>query len=624
MLLGAVYGIFAMLLLLAGEAILEEQYSGRFIPWTQLLILYCAIGAVAGIITGHFFASRQRFAAPTVLALMITAIGAFLLHRETLISPFSSDGFSFYLQILTVSFLIWILAWLLNCTFVDNAGRGGRIIVCAMAPALPTFARGFEEAIRMEGKFSSVINHFSQWPALILPLGQAMLVVLLAWFFRRRRISEAIAPAALLIAAVAAHIHPSLPNHVDVVAPQVDRLNVVILVCDSLRADRTGIEGYVRNTTPALNSLAESSTVYHRAISSHTFTAVSVTSILTGLSPVEHKLVTLDAVDPHPEQSLPGRLRSLGYKTGGWMWEEYYEAGGLTKTAFDEFSRGSWEMRDSSFLEGHPDRWVFGYLTASLFGWTRQTGFRVKGEYNRLQANQIYDFIKRAKNQNQPFFVYAHDLRLHMPSTASPKKGRLWSKTASPRDVQHFWSVWGEWKPNTLPQGELLDVLNAFRNRYDDAARSFDDFLDEFRIFLREEGLDTRTLIIVTADHGEPLGDENIVVRMPDQITRGLVWVPLVLYDPRHSVRRDDTAPISSAEIAGLIYEKLNLSNDRVRPALAMGGVQGEEYVTDGRYIIRQTSGLGPWIAFPGEALPPPPLTAMRLQKALADCKEKW
>src|SRR5690606_32371966 len=57
--------------------------------------------------------------------------------------------------------------------------------------------------------------------------------------------------------------------------------NVVLVLADTTRADRLGLYGYARDTTPNLNRLARDAVVFEQARSQASCTFPSVNSILT-------------------------------------------------------------------------------------------------------------------------------------------------------------------------------------------------------------------------------------------------------------------------------------------------------------------------------------------------------
>jgi choline-sulfatase len=95
---------------------------------------------------------------------------------------------------------------------------------------------------------------------------------------------------------------------------------VIVVVIDTLRADRLPVYGYTAGRTPALTAFAQESVVFDRAYAHAPQTLPSHVSMFTGRLPFEHKVrdnlgFTLAPNTP----TLAAVFRSAGYKTGGFV-----------------------------------------------------------------------------------------------------------------------------------------------------------------------------------------------------------------------------------------------------------------------------------------------------------------
>ena len=101
--------------------------------------------------------------------------------------------------------------------------------------------------------------------------------------------------------------------------------DVLLIVIDTLRADRLGFAGHDRDTSPNMDALTEDFTWFSRAYATSSWTLPSTASILTGLLPHEHRVVR-DGLKTY----LFGRLnptlvtiadhyKSKGYRTGAFI-----------------------------------------------------------------------------------------------------------------------------------------------------------------------------------------------------------------------------------------------------------------------------------------------------------------
>jgi choline-sulfatase len=94
----------------------------------------------------------------------------------------------------------------------------------------------------------------------------------------------------------------------------------VLVVIDTLRADRLPVYGYAAGRTPALSALASEAVVFDRAYAHAPQTLPSHASLFTGLLPFEHKVrdnlgFSLAAGTP----TLAALFRAAGYRTAGFV-----------------------------------------------------------------------------------------------------------------------------------------------------------------------------------------------------------------------------------------------------------------------------------------------------------------
>src|SRR5262245_16296387 len=75
-------------------------------------------------------------------------------------------------------------------------------------------------------------------------------------------------------------------------APAVKpRTNVVIVLIDTLRADRLGCYGHARPTSPRIDGLARESVLFQRACAPSPWTLPTVPSLMTSTLPCEHQVL---------------------------------------------------------------------------------------------------------------------------------------------------------------------------------------------------------------------------------------------------------------------------------------------------------------------------------------------
>jgi arylsulfatase A-like enzyme/tetratricopeptide (TPR) repeat protein len=133
----------------------------------------------------------------------------------------------------------------------------------------------------------------------------------------RPRVALALLGAGVLAAGAALFFRPDRPRATG--AATAPRPNVLLVTVDTLRADRLGSYGYAAAATPALDALAASGVRFETATAHAPLTAPSHASILTGLTPPRHGVRDNgQALGPAPA-TLAKAFQSSGYATGAFV-----------------------------------------------------------------------------------------------------------------------------------------------------------------------------------------------------------------------------------------------------------------------------------------------------------------
>jgi arylsulfatase A-like enzyme len=261
--------------------------------------------------------------------------------------------------------------------------------------------------------------------------------------------------------------------------------NVVICVLDAARADRFGAYGYPRPTTPNFDRLAQRALLFdqHFCVASHT--GPSTISLLTSQHPDTHGLLTnyssdgTDFRSPSPSTfTLERALQGIGYHT--FMFSGNVAASPELGIGGDFMFVGD-SGRGGANLSGHP----IAFMTESF----AEVPAKLKDKTDRR------------------FFAYLHVLPPHEPYRAPKPIADLFAKTRPPL----YWegkSEFPEARADRVHTQEP-DSWVSWGNDYDANLRYADTFLAELEKALKQMGAWERTLLIVTADHGEALREHG-------------------------------------------------------------------------------------------------------------------
>ena len=314
------------------------------------------------------------------------------------------------------------------------------------------------------------------------------------------------------------------------VAP-ADSPNVLVIIVDTLRADHLSAYGYSRPTSPNIDRLAAEGALFQNAVSAASWSLPSHVSMLTGRYQFEHGVGDVDGTPIRDSKipplggypSLGEALESLGYRTGAFSANRSYFTANLG------FERGFQHFED--YFHSTSDslvRTTFGGQLAGLYlkatrnstvarilrswGWDSllDANFEgaggLSGAHVRKRAGtvnqEVLDWIDRG-GEGHPFFAVLNYFDAHNPYGGPPNYPK---------------PAW--------PQSTSID-------QYDDGVKYIDDSVGALMTGLVKRGLTGKTMVIVTSDHGESLGQHGLAYH-GHSLYHELIHVPLVLWYPGH------------------------------------------------------------------------------------------
>lgn len=247
--------------------------------------------------------------------------------------------------------------------------------------------------------------------------------------------------------------------------------NIILIIIDALRPDHLGYCGYDKPTSPCLDGIAQNSIKYTQAFSTSNCTMPSIVSINTGLHPLQHGVRHVGLPYQNPEfnnlatmgiKTLPRILKDNGYETGAVDW-----LGGFLMDGYTYYSS---VIRDTDVYDNASN------VTKVALG-----------------------FIK--KKQKKPFFLFIHYWDTHDPYHIGKVKLEPFQTAPTGRMVS-------EVRPHLV---QLKDAdISTVNARYDAAIRNVDNQISKLYDYLESIDLMKKTVIIITADHGESLGEHDV------------------------------------------------------------------------------------------------------------------
>src|SRR5262245_58837702 len=303
------------------------------------------------------------------------------------------------------------------------------------------------------------------------------------------------------------------PTHAASGVPGPPPQGVIVVWADTLRRDHLGAYGYERPTSPFLDRLAREGTLFRDAVSQASWTKVSTPSLLTSLYPTTHTVRDFGDRLPASARTVAEVYREAGYATACFSsvifigkfsnlhqgFEELHEAGSLpdqntSKTACEYVDRlGTW-------LEGHRDSPFFVLLHVT----DPHDPYRPPPPYDTLFAKAGgFEEHERQVKEAQKHIADPLMKLFNMPSRNELEAARL--------DADAY-----------------VDFEKAW---YDGSIRGLDAEMARLSERLRGLGLDRRTLLVFTSDHGEEFLEHGRMFH-GQNVYGHQNNVPLVLWKP--------------------------------------------------------------------------------------------
>ncbi len=272
---------------------------------------------------------------------------------------------------------------------------------------------------------------------------------------------------------------------------------MILLSVDSLRADMPWA-GYPRPIAPHLTEFEKTALDYTKAYSISSYTSMSLGGLLGGRLPSELRRSGYFFGTYQHDVFFPKLLQQAGVHTMGVMAHMYFKAAGFEQ-GFDE-----WTLVPGVTFDPNTDRDITSPQS-------EETAEKLLGD---------------PANGSRRFFFWAHFL--------------------DPHDLymRHDGIDWGA----------------TSRDRYDGEVTFTDGYIGKLLDFIASQPWASRTVVIVTSDHGEEFGEHNMT-RHGFELWQTLIRVPLMIRAPGGVPRRVDE-PRSAIDLAPTILDFFGVAPD--------------------------------------------------------------
>ncbi|MBX7259233.1 MAG: sulfatase [Candidatus Hydrogenedentes bacterium] len=319
--------------------------------------------------------------------------------------------------------------------------------------------------------------------------------------------------------------------------------NIVLIVFDAVRADHTSAWGYGLDTTPNLSQFLRTSTKYSWAYATAPWTLPSHASMFTGLFAFEHGAHTvLDAskgevAEIALSETIPTAAQILAAKG-------YATAGYCAST------------NPPGFLG---ERWGLGR------GFETYRLLSNQSEGTRAAEDALYPEIMNwiRGQSDRPYFLFVNIRDAHTPYNLTLPPGVSFPPAS--RDANLPFQL----KEAVASGSGSIDrrLIEEVTKQYDLGVYNADRALGLLLKGLQDSGHFDNSLIIVTSDHGEYLGEHHLAIHGQD-VHEAVIRVPLAVKLVNQSAAMQVHTPASLVQIFPSMMAAAGIYRPDLKPFL--------------------------------------------------------
>ncbi|UCG34223.1 MAG: sulfatase, partial [Phycisphaerales bacterium] len=345
--------------------------------------------------------------------------------------------------------------------------------------------------------------------------------------------------------------------------------NILVIMWDTVRADRLSAYGYDKPTTPYLEQFAAESSLYERAISPGIWTLPYHASLFTGLPITAHGATAFHKWIDSDMPKLAETLTEAGYDTYMFSSNPFVSDMSNSTPGFQKIDYvwdPPWSTKTVQAIRAKLDPRDRSNALAVLLN---RTGSQADPRRLGVGSNALTQsgpVIKEAlaqwlqqRDSSKPFFAYLNYMEAHFPRIPSLEARR---KLMTPVQIDRSLMMNQD---HTLLMDHMFgryqfsdEDVAIISGVYDANLIDLDATTHDLIDMLQEQDLLDETVVVITSDHGENLGDHGQMGHKYS-VHNSLTRVPLVIrYPPRVPARRV-TEPVAALDLYATLLDLANV-----------------------------------------------------------------
>ncbi len=339
--------------------------------------------------------------------------------------------------------------------------------------------------------------------------------------------------------------------------------------------------GYSRPTTPKLDAWARDARVYDNAVSVAGYTLPSHTSMFTGLLPSEHCTNNDNKRLPQDFTTVAELLQRSGYAT--YLFSANPNISKIRQLAQGfETTEHPWSpryraealriMMQSKLPEEDQSSDLGRKFKVEAEGGKELTPWNIKAA-GELTEQALLGWLETI-GPDRPYFAFLNYMEAHRPLIPS-REAR--SRMMSEAEIALSYKVDRAWLPTWEYTFGLRDYSAAeialTRAAYDATIAELDDHFASLLAGLEAAGFLENTVVILTSDHGEHLGEQHMLDHQ-FSLHRSVLNIPLVVHFPSRFPKGRDTTPVMNFDLFPTLVELAGLASPQNQPVQSVSLLQ--------------------------------------------------
>jgi arylsulfatase A-like enzyme len=280
-----------------------------------------------------------------------------------------------------------------------------------------------------------------------------------------------------------------------------EAVNVLIILLDTVRADRLSCYGYDRPTTPNIDRIAERGVRFDNFYANSSWTLPSHASLFTGMYPAGHRATQESLRLADGPATLAEVFTTAGYQTFG------ASDNGIVSI-------------DSGLARG------FGSFVEVFRQAFKDQVHGESGHPNNIAFRRFLD----ASERKRPFFAFFNYIEAHTPyEPPEPHRSRMLKPGHVDERIKYAMGL--RMSDHYLRRKITPELFSILSQLYDGEISYLDEQVGALLDVLRRDGRLRKTLVVITSDHGENIGDHGHFAHVFG-LYNTLLRIPLIVVFP--------------------------------------------------------------------------------------------